>query len=113
MSPMIVETLIAARAKLATGWVKGAYALNAKGIDVAPESPDACRWCISGAVLAVMPRDIGDTPMLLRHAIGKGLPYPFAANGGNIAGFNDAEETTHADVLAALDRAIAFAQAEP
>jgi hypothetical protein len=35
-------------------WTIGHYAVNNNGDPTLPESPTACKWCISGALLKVM-----------------------------------------------------------
>lgn len=106
------EVLTRAKARIATPerWTKGTYARDESGEPADSYSARAVCWCMLGAVFA----DVIDG-IAIEHAIC--LPHPIedalkAANGGEVrfAHFNDAPETTHADVLAVLDRAIAFAK---
>ncbi len=98
------EILIAARAKIEAPerWTQGEYARNKRGGCVDENSPSAACWCIVGA--------IGSVSMEQQHAAWGPL---IAAIGGpanlHIPNWNDAPERTHAEVLAAFDRAIAAA----
>lgn len=102
MDSQVTLNLIAARALIATPekWLKGMLDNNA-----------GC-YCAMGAVrqIAVQPEhqrlwrvSQTDEYKLLCRA----LPKPYFG----IPGFNDARETTHADVLALFDRAIALSRA--
>jgi hypothetical protein len=99
------EILRAARAKIATPerWTKGQFARDATGYWVSYDNSDAVGWCAEGAVYAV----------LLGHVKADDLfVFLDRASGGNTPFFNDAPSTTHADVMAMFDRAIALAEAE-
>lgn len=91
------EVLVKARALVEKGWTKDAYARDSSGDRVPYYDFTACQWCMVGAVDAA--DDIRlrfSAKDILRRVIG-----------GQISAFNDAPSTTHADVLAAFDRAIA------
>lgn len=94
------EVLIKARALVEKGWTKGAGARRANGASVYPDDNEACRWCILGAVNAA---EYHDRELRLRAITKLKAAIPKAG----IADFNDDPATTHADVLAAFDRAIA------
>jgi hypothetical protein len=89
-------------------WTQGYPARNADGLAVPHASPTACKWCIVGTVW--VERD------QTSHYTGKlGFQLIEEASGcnadeGGIAGFNDAVTTTHAEVIAAFDRAISLAK---
>jgi hypothetical protein len=92
--------LVAARALIEhpEAWTKGEYARDKKGNRVSPSSRKAACWCARGAIL--------------RAAAGN-IPAGFRAHDrlwavirGSITRWNDAPERTHAEVLAAFDRAI-------
>jgi hypothetical protein len=95
------EILIAARALIADlkSWTQGAYQRDAKGRMCKPEN--AVCWCSEAAILRS----------------GRGFPAPTWAAadilqsvvGGLIFDWNDAPDRTHAEVLAAFDRAIEVA----
>lgn len=93
-----VEVLRAARALIDTPekWTQGCYAKDAKGNGLPPEDEDAVCFCASGALRHV---DV-DVDVCWPAFDALGL-----AVGGNIIEFNDSH--SHADVLAAFDRAIA------
>ena len=81
-----------------------------------PRSEEACRWCLSGAIMRATyvvqyqdPRrlylDSSDVQHLVMEEInrGKGLRfYEYRL----ISSWNDEKETTHADVIHLLDRTI-------
>jgi hypothetical protein len=48
-----LELLIAARDLLAdpSRWIKGKVAQNATGDARNPDDPDACKWCMNGALV--------------------------------------------------------------
>lgn len=95
------EILIAARAKIEAPerWIRNAIAISAHGDPVPPRSNRARCWCIEGAIRCVAPSDIQVT----------GAMALFATIVGdtNVPAWNDAPTRTHAEVLAAFDRAIA------
>ena len=94
-------------------WVQKAPAVTRDGEDVETNSPAAVAFCVGGAI----ERAIGEPGTSLYRktitALNLGIPHldPHYAHHGYIA-FNDAESTTHADVLAALDRAIELRERE-
>lgn len=89
-------------------WTKGAFARNSHGttvIDVTSE--DACSFCALGALVRVMENetDYNHARDILELCVGdKNFP--------NVPAFNDASETTHADILALFDCAIEEASHE-
>lgn len=95
------EILRAARAKIDAPekWTKGESARDASGRGVFSNSPAAVCFCSIGAIGNI----IDSTPMdIFRKAIGCGC----------ISDWNDHKDRTHADVLAAFDKAIALAVEE-
>lgn len=102
------DTLRKARALLAEGkWCKGGYAVDKDG-EFCDESTDAAvAWCALGAVIKV-------EPDIIRQAFAEKYLQmaapPVAPGAGPVPEFNDAPETTLADVLALYDRAIALAE---
>lgn len=75
---------------------------SGKDLGFGLDNDSAACWCASGAVYVSCERDYA--------ADGEALNLLMAASPtGTIAEFNDSEETTHADVLAWFDRAIALA----
>jgi hypothetical protein len=106
----VVEVLIAARELISVPerWTKSAYARSADGRPIGPcgvASQDAVCWCPVGAV----DRLVEDGTDLAAYA----LDYlQMVVGGGRVANWNDAQERTHAEVLAAFDKAIELARAE-
>lgn len=110
-----VEVLRAARARIAEpeDWTRCAAARDDLGEPTYPSSPQATCWCALGAAWAVS--DIVDETYLLAYA----LPPEFRTRFGQtytnptplVAVYNDHPLTTHADILALYDRAIAAAEA--
>jgi hypothetical protein len=95
------DILVAARALIEQpkAWTQGEYARDKKGNRVPLTSRQATCWCAMGATGRAQ---AGNIPAgvrardRLRAAIGD----------RSIPGWNDAPERTHAEVLAAFDRAI-------
>lgn len=98
------ETLKAARAKIEKpeNWARETFARDCNNRSIEPSDPAAVCFCSIGAIKAVCPGQVGYYPA--RTA----LAY---VTGGDVIMFNDGYHTTHADVLAAFDRAIAQAEA--
>lgn len=106
-----VEVLRLARALIAdeSKWIKGADALPSRNADpeeecLNPEDSAAVCWCAGGAICHVaVEYDVAEEvcKTLASHV---GVQWVYE--------FNDAESTTHADVLAAFDKAIATEEAK-
>jgi hypothetical protein len=96
------DYLRAARYRIAAPdrWTKGALARDPLGRIVEPDDPAACQWCAAGAYDAARP--LGADDVLHRRVLEIGFRH--------LPGFNDAPETTHADVLALYDDAIQAAE---
>lgn len=101
------ELLIAARAMIPTPneWTKGVNARDANGEPVEACDSDAVCYCTLGAVdsigySAVSTRDYSRAVLALEAAIPEGFRL-------EVFEYQDLPETTHADVLALFDRAIA------
>ncbi len=104
------KVLRAARVKISipAAWCRDWFAKDAAGRNVPVSDPSACAWCVRGAVLAVTPghgwsdaRAAADD--LLDHVSN-------APPGRTVAIVSDNPRTTHADVMAIFDRAIARAE---
>lgn len=121
-----LKTLIAARKLIENPnqWIKGAIARTARGYETEAESGTATCFCAIGAVRRAR-HDLTGTPFgsyptvkRLRDAVQ--LPNPHTENAGEpdvlntmpVADYNDRPQTTHADVLALYDRAIAAVRAQ-
>lgn len=92
------EVLIAAKALIDTPgkWCKGAYKSN-----------DG-RYCAVGAADAVAPASTA-TRVVVYDALFDAMPRWYRSRKYIASKFNDARRTTHADVMAWFDRAIAAA----
>ena len=94
--------LVRARGFIERGWCRGDLARDANGNGVWPTEQQAVAWCAGGALIAAgMPYNVVS---ILAHPATRRLRAAIA--GGNIAGFNNRQETVE-PVLAAFDRAIA------
>lgn len=97
----IVEQLISAKVLISTPmtWCQGAEAQNMHYDDVEAYSPEACRWCSIGALHKIGASD--EAYQMLNDVISDRSTDTFWK-------FNDTH--THAEVMAALDDAIALAR---
>lgn len=98
------EILIKARELIADPehWIQGVNAQDADESEVDPEDETAVCFCMAGALLHV---GAGDAAFRIEaHAA---LVRAAQATCGLISPFNDDPDRTHADVLAAFDKAIA------
>lgn len=83
-------------------WTKGDWARRPDGTGVSFRDEHAVRFCLGGAVRLVAGRD--DDPKL------DAIVLLDRLTGGHLPRFNDAETTTHADMLALIDKAIEVAR---
>ena len=100
------DILRAAKARIATPerWTRGTMARDEDGNGVASVSDHACAWCSLGAMEA----EAGASTRARVYAI---RALNRAIDNKPIDDWNDAPGRTHAEVLAAFDRAIAIAEA--
>lgn len=101
----IVQILTDAKALIDTPekWTKGWFARSANNRRVRQGSNKACRWCVVGAV-GVASGSSGSCAARALAALRECCSEDF------IADFNDDPATTHADIMALFDRAIARAR---
>ena len=103
------EVLVKARALIAKGWTQGVFARDKNGWRVKPNDLRACQWCATGALLsaAKIPHNLygGEEIVKINRILNPIISYYGDYEG--IGTFNDAEETTQADVLDVFDKAIA------
>ncbi|WP_454813801.1 DUF6197 family protein [Labrys neptuniae] len=96
-------------------WTRGESARDYNGDYVAENSPSAVCWCALGSMSAVNGGHGGGIYSAARDLLVQAIsPIPALTEGGAIgivAEFNDSH--THAEVLAAFDRAILEARSEP
>lgn len=85
------------------GWVKGRDALDRDGNSVYAYSRDACAFCAVGAIMRSCDARWGRVVSAVKSANGIDALWSW----------NDAPERTHAEVLAAFDRAIAAEESQP
>ena len=91
-------------------WIKGESAKNQLGEVVTAASPEACQWCLHGAII----RSTVDNDAMAIHRSGFSEAVQDVENAITeitglklmIPNFNDAERTTWQDVVAVLDKAI-------
>ncbi len=104
----VLEILIAARKKLSKpgSWTQGHYAVDKDGALAWPSSPEACRFCARGAVMAATGLGDGAISAPEETAAVKRLCQT-APIKGCIVQSNDSSKMTHAKVLRWFDRAIA------
>jgi hypothetical protein len=93
------DLLRAARDRVAQGWCQRAYAMDPAGHNCGERDPSAVSWCLVGALWAShADGDVLDALNFLRGACGLAL-----------SAWNDVPGRTQADVLAAIDLALAAA----
>lgn len=80
-------------------WTKGWFARDAKGVMASLDDPQAVCFCAIGAIAATSATDSETVQALTRQAMARGF--------ASVPDFNDHETTSHADVLALFDAAIA------
>jgi hypothetical protein len=86
-------------------WTKGAIARNVHGSATAESDSDAVCWCLNGAICKAE-RDAGLWPLLSESNTSvQDFIYPVIP-AEYISYYNDAEETTHSDLMSTLDKAI-------
>ena len=107
------EILSIARVKIRNekNWLKGQSTEKSNGDFAHPSSAKACKWCALGAVRSVFKEGTEehsfDTAMdehMFQTAM---FTLSKFTDCKNIAAFNDHSETTHADIIAVFDKAIA------
>ena len=92
------EVLVKAKALVEKGWTQEVSARDDYGYHVEPTDSNACYWCATGALQAVLPRNVlfsDYCDLLTREA-----PC-------DIILFNDDADTTKEDILKVYDEAIA------
>lgn len=95
----LLAVLIKARAKIGQGWTQGAFARDAQGAEVEPDSAEAVMFCAAGAYYAVArPREVAQTMDALRSALPAEYSY--------VTIYNDTFGRRQHEVLALYDRAI-------
>lgn len=85
-------------------WTKKTYARNYLDQSVAPMSPEAVCFCLYGAI----ERSIGELALpgvIHSRVTSTVLDFVYSQITGKITNFNDFETTTHADILAVLNKA--------
>ena len=113
-SPTAVQILTDTRDTLnnPANWIKDIPARNRYGVAVHPRSPYATCWCFSGALVKAGLHGCGRAALdrvrsYLDTALGLYLGYDV-----DVVTFNDERQTTHADVLEVVNRAIELAYDE-
>lgn len=89
-------------------WTQGTMARASDGYRCSPQSPGAACWCMIGAVIRSTPPgfEFDTAVQYLRRTMPRKLFWRL-----HISRFNDDLHRTHAEVMAAFDRAIALAEA--
>jgi hypothetical protein len=98
---LIVRQLRELRALLDTGWTQNAMARDATGKEVDREDPSAVSFCLLGGLRMVG----GESTAGIRECLSKVLPPTFG-----LVSFND--NSTKNEVLALIDKAIAYAEGQ-
>lgn len=114
---LLLPVMRAARARIDTPdkWCQDAAARDKNGRPTGSTFPDACQFCVEGAVRAALHARGLESRYQLMLAINEAFceaaveaHLPWIADGNCIANaFNDHEDATHAGILGALDTAIA------
>ena len=93
-----LQVLIRARALLAKGWTHKVYARDSNNRIVPISSPEACKWCLDGAIKAAA-EEKGGSAYDVIHMLDRQL-------GQSSIDWNDNPRRTQASVLRRLDRII-------
>lgn len=109
-----VDVLQAARGKVHGGWSQRTSARDATDLPVRWDTPEACRFCVMGAVAAVCNKNKADV-CAWREPYAAALAAMTAAMKeegitGSLAAFNDAPTTSKQQVLNLFDMAIRLAR---
>lgn len=109
-----VERLIVIRGLLAdpSAWTKAAMARASDGRAVSLHGGGACMWCLDGALSHDAPGGSSLSAFKLERVTRSYVRLALGGLDRSIWGFNDDPSTTHADILAVLDRAIELAKQE-
>lgn len=93
-------------------WTKRANARNAAGDMIHdPKAPEACQWCLIGAVMACLPGNPNDALQPGFVSAHTALLKTSPVLGASVAFYiNDTASTTHQDVMDWLDRAVETAK---
>lgn len=104
----LIDQLIAVRAVLTleSAWTKGVAAINECGEPVPTHSDEAVCFCLYGAARRIVINHARDPNSEVISFI---MEHLKVAGYGNFAEYNDAETTTHQDVLDFID-ALIFTQ---
>jgi hypothetical protein len=100
MNEEIVKVLKAMRVKLAAGWTQEAAARTSCGIPVFSEDPEACSFCVMGALWSAnssLKDTVEDALMQTLRGIGFDLTLPT---------YNDTPGRTQAEILTLVDKTI-------
>jgi len=110
MTALDLARRVRARLTPRLAWTQFAYGRDASGRYAIASSDRACAWCLSGAVVAECAKEWRFSATLA-HANMEFYDALKTEIGTGAVDWNDAEDRTHGDVLAALDRTIAALEA--
>ena len=114
----VAQVLREAKAKIAErgAWTKGRYGSTRDDSWAAPTGYTATCWCALGALIAVgedvSKRSDTRAEGFLRRAIPAEYLAAICETRRTVSAYNDLPSTTHADIMALYDRAIALAESE-
>jgi hypothetical protein len=105
------EVLIGVREKLSDPdrWCKHSAGKNSSGRSCAALAPEACSWCLTGAIAAVVRNEDADEMDFARYALMKAIKEVTGCSYA-IVEFNDAANRLHSTVMAVLDKSIEIAE---
>lgn len=108
----VAKQLEKARFFLQKGWCQGSYAKDSMGNSVPEHAPEACQWCLQGAINATSQAEsiggvylvkedarVSFTRRLARHELER-------QSGDYVIVFNDQRAQTSQDVIEILDRCV-------
>ena len=94
----VKDVLVRARKLIAKGWIQGTYARDKDDLQVLPNDPEACKFCVLGAL-----NRASDGGQDFRAGVDI---IESAAMSGPLHTWNDADGTTQEMVLTVFDKAI-------
>lgn len=106
----LIQDLKTTRANIEKGWVQGTFAQREDGTNCGTDDPAACRFCLAGAARNTISVDHVDHVLDWNRWNRLVDVLVVAIGNRSIVSFNDTIGRKQEDILAAIDKAIQYAQ---